>query len=174
AILVEQRPALVVGSPWRCSVHHRLGEQDDRPRRYLRNDHAGGLFRRLVDLARQLEVALVTPGNTPESAIGRSGIGKTPGRDHESLVDAVGGEVKALSWLREGVESRRSVVRVHGPHGLPLVHADSVETIQPEAVPEPKSKNGHDRLVIQQATKRLSPVEEAVIGSVLAGSGAEA
>src|SRR2546426_4067172 len=113
AILVEQRPALVVGSPWCCSVHHRLGEQDDRPRRYLRNDHAGGLFRRLVDLARQLEVALVTPGNTPESAIGRSGIGKTPGRDHESLVDAVGGEVKALSWLREGVESRRSVVRVH-------------------------------------------------------------
>src|SRR5437879_13258347 len=87
AILVEQRPALVVGSPWCCSVHHRLGEQDDRPRRYLRNDHAGGLFRRLVDLARQLEVALVTPGNTPESAIGRSGIGKPPGRYHESFFD---------------------------------------------------------------------------------------
>src|SRR5437660_9651794 len=34
AILVEQSPALVVGSPWGCSVHHRLGEQYDRSRRY--------------------------------------------------------------------------------------------------------------------------------------------
>src|SRR5207253_8178188 len=49
-----------------------------------------------------------------------------------------------------------------------------VETVQPEAVPEPEAKNRHDRLVIQQATKRLPPVEEAVIRSVLAGGGAEA
>src|SRR2546430_17574420 len=95
AILVEQSPALVVGSPWGCSVHHRLGEQDDRPRRYLRNDHAGGLFRRLVDLARQLEVALVTPWNTPESAIGQYAIGKIPGRDHESLVNAIVGDANS-------------------------------------------------------------------------------
>src|SRR5882672_929922 len=67
AILVEQGPALVVGSPRSCSVHHRFGKQYDRPRRYFRNDHARGLFRGLVDLARQLEVTLVTPGNTPES-----------------------------------------------------------------------------------------------------------
>src|SRR5438270_3239196 len=78
AILVEQSPALVVGSPRRGAVHHRLGEQYDRPRRYVRNDHAGGLFRGLVDLARELEVTLVTPGNTPESPVVRSGIGKTP------------------------------------------------------------------------------------------------
>src|SRR4030095_15870827 len=106
AILVEQSPALVVGSPRGCAVHHRLGEQDDRPRRYLRNDHAGGLFRGLVDLARQLEVTLVTPGNTPETPVGRPGGGETPGRDHEPLVDAVGGKVKALAWPGEGVESR--------------------------------------------------------------------
>src|SRR5687768_4690584 len=93
AILVEQSPALVVGSPRGCAVHHRFGEQYDRPRRDLRNDHAGGLFRGLVDLARKLEVALVTPGNTPESPVRRSSIGKAPGRDHESLVDAVGGKV---------------------------------------------------------------------------------
>src|SRR2546426_958725 len=174
AILVEQGPALVVGSPRGCSVHHRLGEQHDRPRRYLRNDDAGGLFGGLVDLSRQLEVTLVAPGNAPESAMRRSGFGKAPGRDHESLVDAVGGKVKALSWLREGVESRSPVVRVHGPHGLPLVHADPVKTVQPKAVPEPKAKNRHDRLVIQQATERLPPGEEAVIRSVLAGGGAEA
>src|SRR5262245_20244100 len=83
AILVEQRPALVVGSPRGCSVHHRLGEQHDRPRRYLRNYHAGGLLRGLVDLARQLEVTLVTPGNTPESPVLRSSVGKIPRRDHE-------------------------------------------------------------------------------------------
>src|ERR1051326_5666079 len=94
AILVKKSPALVVGSPWRCSVHHRLGEEHDPPRRYLWYDHARGLFRTLVDLTRQLEVALVTAGNTPESAVGRSGIGKTPGRDHESLADAVRREVK--------------------------------------------------------------------------------
>ena len=174
AILVQQCPALVVGPPRGCSVHHRLGEQHDRPRRYLRDDHAGGLFRGLVDLARQLEVALVTAGNAPESAVGRSGIGKTPGRDHEPLVDAVGGKVKALSRPGEGVASRSSVVRVHRPHGLPLVHADPVETVQPKAVPEPKAKNRHDRLVIQQATERLPPVEEAMIRSVLAGGGAKA
>src|ERR687891_810528 len=86
AILVEQSPALVVGSPWGCSVHHRLGEQHDRPRWDVRNDHAGGLLRGLVDLPRQLEVTLVTPGNTPESAVCRSGIGKAPGRDHESFI----------------------------------------------------------------------------------------
>src|SRR5215813_14879626 len=100
AILVEQGPALVVASPWGCSVHHRLGEQHDRPRGYFGNDHTGGLLRGLVDLARQLEVALVTPGNAPESTIGRSGIGKAPGHDRESLVDAVGSKVKALSRLR--------------------------------------------------------------------------
>src|SRR5439155_11664218 len=94
AILVEQGPALVVGPPRGGAVHHRFGKQHDRPRRYLRNDDAGGLLRSLVDLARQLEVALVTSRNTPESAVGRSGIGKAPGRDHESLVDAVGSKVK--------------------------------------------------------------------------------
>src|SRR5256885_11401087 len=113
AILVEQSPALVVGSPWGCSVHHRLGEQYDRPRRYVWNDHAGGLFRGLVDLARQLEVTLVTPGNVPESPICRSGIGKIPGHDREPLVDAVRSKVKALSWLRGGVARRSPVVRVH-------------------------------------------------------------
>src|SRR5947208_4757620 len=100
AILVEQSPALVVGSPWGCSVHHRLGKQYDRPRRYVRNDHAGGFFRRLVDLARQFEVTLVTPGNAPESPRCRSGIGKIPGHDREPLVDAVRSKVIALSWLR--------------------------------------------------------------------------
>src|SRR5258708_4974838 len=174
AILVEQSPALVVGSPRGCSVHHRLGEQYDRPRRDLRNDHAGRLFRGLVDLARQLEVTLVTPGNTPESPVGRSGIDKTPGHDREPLVDTVGGKVKALSWPGEGVESRSPVVRVHGPHGLPLVHADPVETIQPKAVPEPKAKNRHDRLMIEQETERLPPVEEAMIRSVFAGGGTKA
>src|SRR5216117_2888828 len=174
AILVEQSPALVVGSPRGCSVHHRLGEQYDRPRRDLRNDHAGRLFQGLVDLARQLEVTLVTPGNTPESPVGRSGIGETPGHDREPLVDTVGGKVKALSWPGEGVESRSPVVRVHGPHGLPLVHADPVKTVQPKAVPEPKAKNWHDRLMIQQATERLPPVEKAMIRSVLAGGGAKA
>src|SRR5882762_7756737 len=174
AILVEQSPALVVGSPWGCSMHHRLGEQYDRPRRDLRNDHAGRLFRGLVDLARQLEVTLVTPRNTPESPVGRSGIGETPGHDREPLVDSVRSKVKALSWLGEGVESRSPVVRVHGPHGLPLVHADAVETIQPKAVPEPKAKNRHDRLMIQQATERLPPVEEAMIRSVFAGGGTKA
>src|SRR5881409_317836 len=174
AILVEQSPALVVGSPWGCSVHHRLGEQYDRPRRYVRNDHAGGLFRGLVDLARQLEVTLVTPGHAPESPICRSGIGKIPGHDREPLVDAVRGKVKALSWLREGVARRSSVVRVHGPHGLPLVHADPVEAVQPKAVPEPKAKNWQDCLMIQQATERLPPVKEAMICSVQAGGGAKA
>src|SRR5262249_48611045 len=144
------------------------------PRRYLRNDHAGGVLGSLVDLARQLEVALVTSRNTPKSAIGRSGIGKVPGRDHEALIDAVGSEVKALSWPGEGVESRSPVVRVHGPHRLPLVHADPVETVEPKAVPKPKAKNRHDRFVIQQATERLPPVEETVIRSVLARRGAEA
>src|SRR3984893_18057088 len=67
ALLEEQSPALVVVSPPGGAAHHRLGEQSDRPRRYVRNDHAGGLFRGLVDLARELEVTLVTPGNTPES-----------------------------------------------------------------------------------------------------------
>src|SRR5438445_6365007 len=148
AILVEQSPALVVRSPRGCSVHHRLGEQHDRPRRYVRNDHAGGLFRSLVNLARQLEVTLVTSGNTPESPVCRSGIGKIPSRDREPLVDAVGGKVKALPWLGEGVPGRSPVVRMHGPHGLPLVHADPIETVQPKAVPEPKAKNWQDRLMI--------------------------
>src|SRR5712692_4574203 len=174
AILVEQSPALVVGSPWGCSVHHRLGEQYDRPRRYVRNDHAGGLFRGLVDLARQLEVTLVTPGNAPESPAIRSGIGKTPRPDLEPFVDAVGGKVKALSGPGEGVGRRSSVVRMHGPHGLPLVHADPIETVQPKAVPEPKAKNWQDRLMIQQPTERLPPVEEAMIRSVQAGGGAKA
>src|SRR5262249_59499270 len=113
-------------------------EPGARSRRYLRDHHTGGLFRRLVDLARQLEVALVTPGNAPESPVLRSGIGEIPGRDREPLVDAVGGKVKALSWPGEGVESRCPVARVHGPHGLPLVHADPVETVQSKAIPEPK------------------------------------
>src|SRR5438552_9829875 len=174
AILEEQSPALVVGSPRGGAVHHRLGEQYDRPRRYVRNDRAGGLFRGLVDLARQLEVTLVTPRNTPESPAVRSGIGKIPSHDREPLVDAVGGKGKALSWPGERVESGSSVVRVHGPHGLPLVHADPVETVQPKAVPEPKAKNRHDRLMIQQATERLPPVEEAMIRSVFAGGGTKA
>src|SRR6266481_2179677 len=152
----------------------RLGEQYDRPRRHLRNDHAGRPFRGLVDLARQLEVALVTPGNAPESPICRSGIGKIPRHDREPLVDAVRSKLKALSWLREGVARRSPVVRVHGPHGLPLVHADPVETVQPKAVPEPKAKNRQDRLMIQQAAERLPPVEEAMIRSVHAGGGAKA
>src|SRR6185436_4351647 len=174
AVLVEQRPALVVGSPRCRSVHHRLGEQHDRARRDLRNDDAGGLLRSLVDLARHLEVALVTSGDAPESAVGRSSIRETPGRDHESFVDAVGGELEALSRLDERVESRGPVVRVHGPHGLALVHADPVEAVEPEAVAEPQAKHRHDRLVIQQATERLPPVEEAVILSMLAGRGPEA
>src|SRR5262245_31404980 len=76
AILEEQSPALVVGSPQGGAVHHRLGEQYDRPRRDLGNDHAGGLFWGLVDPARQLEVTFVTPGNTPESPTARARIGK--------------------------------------------------------------------------------------------------
>src|SRR6266446_9212037 len=76
AILVEQSPALVVGSPWGCPVHHRLGEQYDRPRRHLRDDHAGGLSRSLVDLAGQLEVTFVASGNAPQSPVRRSGIGE--------------------------------------------------------------------------------------------------
>src|SRR5947209_230852 len=174
AILVEQSAALVVGSPWGGPVHHRLGEQYDRPRRDVRNDHAGSLFRGLVNLAWKLEVTLVTPGNAPESPICRSGIGKMPGDDREPLVDAVRSKVKALSWLREGVARRSPVVRVHGAHGLPLVHADAVETVQPKAVPEPKAKNWQDRLMIQQATERLPPVEKAMIRSVHAGGGAKA
>src|SRR5262249_13834223 len=133
-----------------------------------------GLLGSLVDPARQLEVALVTAGNAPESAVSRSGVGEIPGRDHESFVDAVGGELKALAGPGEGVERGGPVVRVHRPHRLALLHADPVETVQPEAVPEPEAKHLHDRLVIQQAAKRLPPVEEAVIGSVLAGGGAEA
>src|SRR5258705_13989996 len=86
AILVEESPALAFGSPWGCSGHHRLGEQYDRPGRYLGNDHAGGLFRGLVDLARQLEVTLVTPGNAPESPRGRSGVSKMPRHDREPLI----------------------------------------------------------------------------------------
>ena len=174
AVLVEQRPALVVGSPWSRSVHHGLGEQHDRPGRYFRNDHARGVFRGLVNLPRHLEAALVTPGNTPESPVCRSAIGEIPGRDRESLVDPVGGKVKALSRPGEGVRRRRSVVRVHDSHGLALVHADPVEAVQPEAVPEPEAKNGHDHLVIQQATERLPPVEEAMIRSVLSGGRPEA
>src|SRR5207244_7984850 len=54
------------------------------------------------------------------------------------------------------------------------VHANPVEAIQPEAVPEPEAKNRHDRLMIQQATERLTPVEEAMIRSVLSGGRAEA
>src|SRR6266478_4394176 len=174
AILVEQSPALVIGSPWGCSVHHRLGEQHDRPRRYVRNDHARGLFRGLVDLARQLEVTLMTSGNAPQSPMCRAAIGKIPRHDREPLVDAVRSKVKALSWPREGVARRSPVVRVHGPHGLPLVHADPVETVQPKAVSEPKAKNWQDRLMIEQATERLPPVEEAIIRSVHAGGGAKA
>src|SRR6516165_7814504 len=138
AILVEESPTLVVRSPRGGSVHHRLGEQDDRSRRYLWNDHARGLFRGLVNLARQLEVALVTAGNAPESPVARPGIRKTPGRDRAPLVDAVGGKVEALSWSGKEVGSRSPIVRVHDPHDLPLVHADPVETVQPKTVPEPK------------------------------------
>src|SRR5207244_3817132 len=161
-------------APASCSRHNRPVDHSGRRRRYVRNDHAGGRFRGLVDLARQLEVTLVTPENAPESSACRSGIGKIPGHDREPFVDTVGGKVKALSRLGEGVESRSPVVRVHRPHGLPLVHADSVETVQPKAVPEPKAKNWQDRLMIQQATERLPPVEEAMIRSVLAGGGAKA
>src|SRR4029453_8453327 len=83
----------------------------------------------------QLEVTLVASGNAPESPVCRSGLGQIPGYDRETHVDAVGGKVKALSWPGEGVESRSPVVRVHGPHGLPLVHADPVETSHPGAAP---------------------------------------
>src|SRR5262249_23768209 len=38
----------------------------------------------------------------------------------------------------------------------------------------PKAKNRQDRLVIQQSTEGLSPVEEAMIRSVHAGGGAKA
>src|SRR4029453_15417931 len=103
AILVEQRPPLVVGTTRGCSVHPRPGEKDDRPRRYLRNDHASGLFRGLMDPTRQLEVALVAPWNAPESSGGRSAIGEIPGRDRESLVDAIGGKVEALARRGEGI-----------------------------------------------------------------------
>src|SRR5215813_15453705 len=105
-------------------MHHRFGEQYDRPRRDLRNDHAGGLFWSFVDLARHLEVALVTPGNTPESSAVWSGVGKIPGHNREPFVDAVGSKVKAFTRPGEGVERRSSVVRMHGSHGLPLEHAD--------------------------------------------------
>jgi hypothetical protein len=54
------------------------------------------------------------------------------------------------------------------------VHADPVETVQAKAVPEAKPKNRHDRPVIQQAAKRLPPVEETMIRPVFAGGGAEA
>jgi len=104
----------------------------------------------------------------------RSGIGKIPGHDREPLVDAVRSKVEALAWLGEGVARRSPVVGVHGPHGLPLFHAYPVETVKPKAVPEPKAKNWQDRLVIQQATERLPPVEEAMIRSVQAGGGAKA
>src|SRR5438874_7379283 len=174
AILVEQSPGLGVGAPGGRSVYHRLGKHYDRPRRYVRNAHAGRLFRGLVDLARQPEVTLVTPGNAPEPPVCGSGISQIQGHDREPLIDAVSGKVKALSWLREGVERRSPIVRVHGSHGLPLLHADPVETVQPKAVPEPEAKNWQDRLTIQQATERLPPVEEAMIRSVPAGRGAKA
>src|SRR4029453_2018811 len=122
----------------------------------------------------QLEVTLVASGNAPESPVCRSGLGQIPGYDRETHVDAVGGKVKALSWPGERVESRSPVVRVHGPHGLPLVHADPIETVQPKAVSEPKEKNRQDPLMIQQATERFPPVEEAMIRSVLTGGGAKA
>jgi hypothetical protein len=54
------------------------------------------------------------------------------------------------------------------------VHADPVEPVQPEAVPEPKAKDRQDRLVIQQAAERLAPVEKAMIRPVQAGGGAKA
>src|SRR5262249_32897586 len=112
------------------------------------------------------EVALVTAGDAPESAVRRSGIGKIPGGDDETLVDAVGGEVKALPWLDEDVARRSPVVRMHRPHGLPLLHPDPVETVQPKAVPESKAENWQDRFVIEQTTERLTPVEKAMIRSV--------
>src|SRR5204862_7673704 len=110
---------------------------------------------------------LVASGNAPESAVRRAAIGEIPGRDREPLVDAVAGKVKALSGPSVGVQRRRPVVRMHASHGLALVHANPVEAIEPEAVPEPEAKNGHDRLMIQEATERLTPVEEARIRSVL-------
>src|SRR5262249_34307907 len=66
------------------------------------------------------------------------------------------------------------VVRMHGAHRLPLVHADAVEAVQPEVVSEPEAKDRHDRLVIQQATERLPPVEEDMIRPALSGGGAQA
>ena len=48
------------------------------------------------------------------------------------------------------------------------------DTVQAKAVAESKAKHRHDRLVIQQATERLPPVEEAMIRSVHAGGGAKA
>src|SRR5262249_12595940 len=57
---------------------------------------------------------------------------------------------------------------------LPLLHADAIEAVQAKAVAEPKAKNRQDRLVIQQATEGLSPVEKAMIRSVHAGGGAKA
>src|SRR4030095_546652 len=104
----------------------------------------------------------------------RSGLGKIPGHDGEPLVDAVGGKMKAFPRFGEGVARRCPVVRVHGPHGLPLLHADPVQTVQPETVPESKTKNGHDRLMIQQATEGLAPIEEAMVRSMQASGGAKA
>src|SRR5215475_12997637 len=119
-------------------------------------------------------MTLVASGDAPESPVGRSAIGQIPGGDREPFVDAVGRKVKALSWPGEGVERGSAVVRVHGPHRLGHVHTDPVETVQSKAVPEAKPKNRHDCLVIQQATERLSPIEEAMIGTVLARGGAKA
>src|SRR5262245_58890630 len=82
--------------------------------------------------------------------------------------------MKALPGLGENVARRGPVVGVHGPHGLPPVHADPVQTVQPEAVSESKAKNGHDRVMIQQATERLPPIEEAMIRSMEASRGAKA
>ena len=82
--------------------------------------------------------------------------------------------MKALSRPGERVRRRRPVVRVHASHGLAIVHANPVEAVQPEVVPEPEAKNGHDRLMIEQATERLPLVEEAMIRSVLSGGRAEA
>jgi hypothetical protein len=58
---------------------------------------------------------------------------------------------------------------MHGAHGLALVHADPIQTVEPKAVPESKAKHRHDRVVIQQTAERLAPVEEAMIRAVDAG-----
>src|SRR5262249_19241513 len=61
-----------------------------------------------------------------------------------------------------------------GPQVLHLRPGNTKKPVNPKPAPEPQAKNRHDRLMIEQAAKRLSPVEETMVRSVLAGGGAEA